>query len=102
MSSSNLISNRFSQNIGPGDIVDVIIVIFVIVFPILLYVLSRSSHRKISKDGSLRVGSGGERNGVTSWKSISEENLFIVSSRSGMTLILWGLSEKMFQESSSG
>jgi len=56
----------------------------------------------MSKNGSLRVGSGGERNGVTSWKSISEEDLFIASSRSGTTLILWDLGEKMFQESSSG
>ena len=54
------------------------------------------------KDGSLQYGSGGERNGVTGWKSISKEDLFIASSRSGMTLILWGLGEKMFQESLSG
>ena len=54
------------------------------------------------KDGSLRCGSGGECNGVTGWKSISEEDLFIAFSRSGTTLILWGLGERMFQESSSG
>ena len=51
------------------------------------------------KDGSLRCG---ECNGVTGWESISKEDLFIASSRSGMTLILWGLGEKMFQESLSG
>ena len=56
----------------------------------------------MSKDGSLRCGSGGECNGVTGWESIPKEDLFIVFSRSGTTLILWGLSEKMFQESSSG
>ena len=56
----------------------------------------------MSKDGSLRCGSGGECNGVTGWESISEEGLFIAFSRSGITLILWGLSEKMFQESLSG
>ena len=39
---------------------------------------------------------------MASWESISEENLFIVFSRSRMTLILWGLGEKMFQELSSG
>jgi len=54
------------------------------------------------KDGSLRCGSRGECNGVTGWESISEEGLFIAFSRSGITLILWGLSEKMFQESLSG
>jgi len=54
------------------------------------------------KDGSLRCGGGGECNGVTGWESIFKEDLFIVFSRSGTTLILWGLSEKMFQESSSG
>jgi len=56
----------------------------------------------MSKNGSLRCGSGGEHNGVTGWESISKEDLFIAFSRSGMTLILWDLSEKMFQESSSG
>ena len=56
----------------------------------------------MSKDGSLRVGRGGECNGMAGWKSVSEEDLFIVFSRSRTTLILWGLGEKMFQESSSG
>ena len=56
----------------------------------------------MSKDESLRCGSGGERNGITGWESISKEGLFIAFSRSRTTLILWGLSEKMFQESSSG
>ena len=56
----------------------------------------------MSKDGSLRCRSGGERNSVTGWESISKEDLFIVLSRSRTTLILWGLGEKMFQESSSG
>ena len=56
----------------------------------------------MSKDGSLRCGSRGERNGVTGWESISKEDLFIAFSRSETTLILWGLGEKMFQESSSG
>jgi len=102
MFSLNLISDGFSQNVRPGDVIDVIIVVSVVVFPISLYVLSRSFCRKISKDGSLRVGSRGECNSVTGWKSISEENLFIAFSRSGITLILWGLGEKMFQESSSG
>jgi len=54
------------------------------------------------KDGSLRVGGGGECNGVTGQKSVSEKDLFITVSRSRMTLIFWGLGEKMFQESSSG
>jgi len=102
MFSLNLISDGFSQNVRPGDVVDVIIIVFVVVFPILLNVSSRSSRKKISKDGSLRVGRGGECNGMTGWKSISKEDLFIAFSRSGTTLILWGLSEKMFQESSSG
>jgi len=56
----------------------------------------------MSKDRSLRGRSGGERNDVTGQESISEENLFIVFLRSRTMLILWGLSEKMFQESSSG
>jgi len=56
----------------------------------------------MSKDGSLRYGSKGECNGVAGWESISEEDLFITFLRSGTMLILWGLSEKMFQESSSG
>ena len=56
----------------------------------------------MSKDGSLRIGRGGECNGMAGWKSVSEEDLFIAFLRSGTTLILWGLSEKMFQESSSG
>ena len=56
----------------------------------------------MSKNGSLRCGSGEECNGVTGWESISKEDLFIAFSRSGTTLILWGLGEKMFQESSSG
>jgi len=50
----------------------------------------------------LRVGNGGDYNGMTGWESVSEEDLFIAFLRSGTTLILWGLSEKMFQESSSG
>ena len=56
----------------------------------------------MSKDGSLRCGGRRERNGVTGWKSISEKDLFIAFSRSRTMLILWGLGEKMFQESSSG
>ena len=43
-----------------------------------------------------------DSNGVTGWESISKEDSFIALSRSGTTLILWGLSEKMFQELSSG
>jgi len=88
MSSSNLISDRFSQDVRPDDIVNVIIVVFIIVFLVSLSILLRLSHRKISKNGSLRVGSGGERNGMTGWKSISEKDLFIASSRSRMMLIL--------------
>ena len=102
MSSSNLISNRFSQDVQPGDIVDVIVVVSVVIFPVSLDKLSGSFCRKMSKDGSLRCGSGKEYNGVTGWESISKENLFIAFSRSRTTLILWGLGEKMFQESSSG
>ena len=102
MFSSNLISDGFFQDVCPGDIVNVIIVVSVIIFLVSLDVLSRSSHRKMSKDGSLRYGSKGKRNGMASWKSISKEDLFIAFSRSGMTLILWGLGEKMFQESLSG
>ena len=56
----------------------------------------------MSKDGSLRCGSGGECNGVTGWESISKEDLFITFLRSKTMLILWGLSEKMFPELSSG
>jgi len=88
MFSSNLISDGFSQNVRPGNVIEVVIVVSVVVFPISLYVLSRSSYRKMSKDGSLRVGSRGECNGVTGWKSISEEDLFIASLRSRTTLIL--------------
>ena len=102
MSSSNLISNRFSQDVQPGDIVDVIVVVSVVIFPVSLDKLSGLFCRKMSKDGSLRCGSGKECNGVTGWESIFKEDLFIASSRSRMTLILWGLGEKMFQESSSG
>jgi len=56
----------------------------------------------MSKDGSLRCGSKRKCNGVTGWESISKKDLFIVFLRSGTMLILWGLSEKMFQELSSG
>jgi len=52
----------------------------------------------MSKNRSLRVRSGREHNGVTGWESISKEDLFIAFLRSGTTLILWGLSEKIFQE----
>jgi len=50
----------------------------------------------MSKDRSLRIGRGGECNGMAGWESISKEDLFIAFSRSGTTLILWGLGEKMF------
>ena len=39
---------------------------------------------------------------MTSWEFFPKEDLFIVFSRSRVTLILWSLSEKIFQESSSG
>jgi len=44
----------------PGDIVDVIVIVSVIIFLVSLNVLSRSSCKKMLKDGSLRVGSKGE------------------------------------------
>jgi len=98
MSSLNSISDRFSQDVRLGNIVNVVIVVSVVVFPVLLYILSRFSCRKMSKNRSLRVRSGGECNGVTGWESISKEDLFIAFLRSRIMLILWGLSEKMFQE----
>ena len=101
MSSSNSISDGFSQDVGSGNIVNVIIVVFVIIFPISLAALLRLSHRKMSKDGFLRIRGKGECNGVTGWKSFSEEDLFIAFSRSRTMLILWGLGKKMFQESLS-
>jgi len=96
MSSLNLISDGFSQDVRLGDIVDVVIIVSVIIFPVLLYVSLRLSCRKILKDRSLRVRTGGEHNGMTSWKSISEEDLFIAFLRSRTMLILWGLGKKMF------
>jgi len=56
MSLLNSISNGFFKDVRPGDIVDVVIVISVIIFPVSLYDLLRSSHKKMLKDGSLRVG----------------------------------------------
>jgi len=82
MRTSNLISDGLSQDVRPGDIVNVVVVVSVVVFPVLLSILLRSSCRKMSKNRSLRVGSREEHNGVTGWKYISEEDLFIASSRS--------------------
>jgi len=87
MSLLNLISNGFPKDIGPGNIVDVVIVVSIVIFPVLSGDVLKLSYRKILKDRSLRVGIGEECNGITSWKSVSEEDSFITFSRSGTMLI---------------
>ena len=81
-----------------SDIVNVVVVVSIIVFQILLDGLLRLSCRKMLKDRSLKVEGRGKYNGSTGRESVSEEDLFIAFLRSRTTLILWGLSEKMFQE----
>jgi len=60
MSSLNSISNGFSKDVRPCDIIDVVIVVSIIVFLVLLNVFLGLSHRKMLKDRSVWFRSGGE------------------------------------------
>jgi len=50
MSLLKLIPNGFSKDIGPGHIIDVIIVVLIIVLLVLLGVLVNRSYRRVSED----------------------------------------------------
>jgi len=60
-----VVSHDISQDVGSGDIVNVVIVVSIVIFPISLAALLRLSHRKMSKNRSLRIRGRGECNGVT-------------------------------------